>query len=122
MVNTCQLTARLSGGSILRFSGRLAKVKIMTKEDILQILNEQRKYIGKTYEVNKIGLFGSYAKGTQTEDSDIDIYVELGTGLRSNGKQNDNVCMVRATLHIYCLYDDVACIKSTQENLIPARL
>lgn len=47
------------------------------KAEILQILNEHRKYIEETYEVDKIGLFGSYAKGTQTEDSDIDIYVEF---------------------------------------------
>lgn len=29
------------------------------------------------YEVDKIGLFGSYAKGKQTPNSDIDIYVEF---------------------------------------------
>ena len=51
--------------------------KMKNKAEILQILNEQRKYIEETYEVDKIGLFGSYAKGTQSEDSDIDIYVEF---------------------------------------------
>lgn len=49
----------------------------MTKEDILQILKEQKEYIQKCYEVDKIGLFGSYAKGLQTQQSDIDIYVEF---------------------------------------------
>jgi predicted nucleotidyltransferase len=49
----------------------------MTKEDILQILKEQKEYIQKSYEVDKIGLFGSYAKGLQTQQSDIDIYVEF---------------------------------------------
>jgi predicted nucleotidyltransferase len=29
------------------------------------------------YEIDKIGLFGSYAKGMATESSDIDIYVEF---------------------------------------------
>jgi len=49
----------------------------MTKNDILEKLIENKEYIQKTYEVDKIGLFGSYAKESQTKDSDIDIYVEF---------------------------------------------
>ncbi len=49
----------------------------MTKNDILQKLSQQKDYIQKTYEVDKIGLFGSYAKDQQTPESDIDIYVEF---------------------------------------------
>jgi len=57
----------------------------MTKEDILRLLKEKKEFIEKTYSVNKIGLFGSYAKDKQTEDSDIDIYVEF------NKKTFDNI-------------------------------
>ncbi|MBE0514914.1 nucleotidyltransferase domain-containing protein [Sulfurimonas sp.] len=49
----------------------------MTQEEILQILKEKKEYIQNNYEVEKIGLFGSYAKNTQTHQSDIDIYVEF---------------------------------------------
>ena len=49
----------------------------MTKNDILEKLKKEKKYLQKTYEVDKIGLFGSYAKDKQTQDSDIDIYVEF---------------------------------------------
>ena len=49
----------------------------MTKNDILEKLRKEKEYIQKTYVVDKIGLFGSYAKDTQTKDSDIDIYVEF---------------------------------------------
>lgn len=49
----------------------------MTKDDILKKLSQEKEYIQKTYEVDKIGLFGSYAKGEQTQNSDIDIYVEF---------------------------------------------
>ncbi|MGD9719084.1 MAG: nucleotidyltransferase family protein [Sulfurimonadaceae bacterium] len=49
----------------------------MDKNDILQKLSEQKAYIQSNYEVEKIGLFGSYAKDMQTENSDIDIYVEF---------------------------------------------
>jgi hypothetical protein len=49
----------------------------MTKIDILQQLSREKEYLQKTYEVDRIGLFGSYAKDTQTPESDIDIYVEF---------------------------------------------
>lgn len=49
----------------------------MTKNDVLQKLSEEKEYIQKTYGVDKIGLFGSYAKDMQTPNSDIDIYVEF---------------------------------------------
>ncbi len=49
----------------------------MNKDYILQKLSQEKEYIQSKYEVDKIGLFGSYAKGTQTENSDIDIYVEF---------------------------------------------
>lgn len=50
---------------------------IMTKDEILNELSKNKSYIQQKFEVDKIGLFGSYAKDKQTEDSDIDIYVEF---------------------------------------------
>ena len=52
-------------------------INFMTKTEILQILKEHKSSIQKNFSVNKIGLFGSYANGTQTQDSDIDFYVEF---------------------------------------------
>lgn len=49
----------------------------MTKDEILNELSKNKSYIEENFEVDKIGLFGSYAKDKQTEDSDIDIYVEF---------------------------------------------
>ncbi|WP_428739086.1 nucleotidyltransferase family protein [Sulfurimonas sp.] len=49
----------------------------MNKNDILEKLSQEKEYIKDKFEVDKIGLFGSYAKDTQTENSDIDIYVEF---------------------------------------------
>jgi len=49
----------------------------MTKDEILNKLSKNKSYIEQNFEVDKIGLFGSYAKNKQTEDSDIDIYVEF---------------------------------------------
>ena len=48
----------------------------MDKNDIIQKLKENREIFDK-YGVKKIGLFGSYAAGAATEESDIDILIEL---------------------------------------------
>ncbi|MDY0343116.1 MAG: nucleotidyltransferase family protein [Lentimicrobium sp.] len=50
----------------------------MTKrEEILSKLKELKPILLEEYNVKKIGLFGSFADNTQTEQSDIDILVEL---------------------------------------------
>lgn len=49
-----------------------------TKEEILSLLTDRKEYLRQTFSVEKIGLFGSYAKNLQRTDSDIDIYVEFG--------------------------------------------
>ncbi len=49
----------------------------MTKKEILNTLSTQKDYLEKEFEVSKIGIFGSYAKDTQTHESDIDFYVEF---------------------------------------------
>ncbi len=49
----------------------------MTKLDILNYLKEHYKEFNNTYNVQKIGIFGSYAKDEATKDSDIDIFVQM---------------------------------------------
>ena len=43
----------------------------MTKNEIISLINLSLQHLN----VNKVILFGSYAKGTQSEDSDIDLLV-----------------------------------------------
>ncbi len=49
----------------------------LTREEILQKLKENQSYLSSKYGLKRIGIFGSYAKGTQIETSDIDIIVEF---------------------------------------------
>jgi len=45
--------------------------------EILEFLKSNKEVLRVKYEVSKIGLFGSYARGSETENSDIDFYVEF---------------------------------------------
>ncbi|MDD5459727.1 MAG: nucleotidyltransferase family protein [Phycisphaerae bacterium] len=48
-----------------------------TGRDILNELNKHADFFHKSFSVCKIGLFGSFANGTERQASDIDILVEL---------------------------------------------
>ena len=49
---------------------------VLSKESIKQTLVDNQKTLRK-YGVKRIGLFGSYVRGTATAASDIDFLVEL---------------------------------------------
>ena len=48
----------------------------MTKEYILNFLTTHKQELQDKYALTKIGLFGSYAKNTANENSDIDIVIQ----------------------------------------------
>ncbi len=50
--------------------------KVLTKEQILRTLRQNHELL-QDYAVKRIGLFGSYATGTQTSRSDVDLLVEF---------------------------------------------
>ena len=49
----------------------------MANQEILKALREEKAYLLENFGVLSIGLFGSYAKGTEGPDSDIDVLVEF---------------------------------------------
>ena len=46
-------------------------------EKITQKIAENKEYLKETYGVEEIGVFGSFARGDNNEDSDVDIAIEL---------------------------------------------
>lgn len=55
-------------------------MEIATKDKILEFLREQKPYLYNTFNLTKIGLFGSFATGSNTSKSDIDLIVEFEEG------------------------------------------
>lgn len=45
--------------------------------DIKKILQQQKPYLAEKYGVTELGVFGSYVRGEERPDSDIDILIEL---------------------------------------------
>lgn len=52
---------------------------MLSREDILTTLREQKLFLHEKFHVAKIGLFGSFARGENTERSDIDFLVVIET-------------------------------------------
>jgi len=48
-----------------------------TLTEIRQILQAQKPYLAEKYGVTEIGVFGSYVRGEQQPNSDVDILIEL---------------------------------------------
>ncbi len=50
---------------------------MIRKEDILNFIRQNQNYLKEHFYIKKTGLFGSFVHDEQTEDSDIDIIIEL---------------------------------------------
>ncbi len=48
-----------------------------TVAEISQILQAQKPLLSQKYGIKAVGIFGSYRRGEQTENSDLDILVDL---------------------------------------------
>lgn len=52
----------------------------MVKQEIIKILQELKDEIKRRYKAEIKGIFGSYVRGEQKENSDVDILVEFSEG------------------------------------------
>ncbi|HSM57850.1 MAG TPA: nucleotidyltransferase family protein [Candidatus Sulfomarinibacteraceae bacterium] len=48
-----------------------------TLAEIRKLLEEQKPFLVQRYGVSEIGVFGSYVRGEQRPDSDVDVLIEL---------------------------------------------
>ena len=48
-----------------------------TTQEYLKLLKEYKQQRGVLYGISRIGIFGSVARGEQTEESDVDVCVDL---------------------------------------------
>ena len=53
-------------------------------EEVLYALRQARRELAERFGVTRLAIFGSYARGEQREDSDVDVLVEVdpSIGLR----------------------------------------
>lgn len=55
---------------------------VKTKQDILNVLDQHQSRL-RALGVRRIGLFGSFVRGEQHPDSDIDLLVEFDSGRKT---------------------------------------
>ncbi|MDE3089797.1 MAG: nucleotidyltransferase family protein [Chloroflexota bacterium] len=55
--------------------------KSLNRAGIIHTLRKQLPHLNAKYGVEKIALYGSFAKGTASKQSDVDILVQLGRPL-----------------------------------------
>ena len=69
----------------------------MNKNQIIQIIKNCRPAI-QQLGAERLGLFGSYARGEQTDASDIDLVVEFKPGMKTYKNLLDLVDLLQANL------------------------
>jgi predicted nucleotidyltransferase len=50
---------------------------MLTREEALKILQDNKERFAEKYGVTKLGLFGSFARNEATDASDVDVCVEM---------------------------------------------
>jgi predicted nucleotidyltransferase len=48
-----------------------------TREEVLSLLSQNKSNLENRFKVRRMALFGSYARGDQRSDSDVDILVDI---------------------------------------------
>jgi len=68
LAKRCEFTADVF---IFTFAG------MYTKEQIIDFISKNKSILRNSFHINKIGLFGSFARDEQSKGSDIDLIVEF---------------------------------------------
>ena len=54
-----------------------------TQKEILTFLSEHKSFLQKHFQLSKIALFGSFSRNEATQESDVDILIELNDGVEN---------------------------------------
>ena len=65
------------GGQSGKMKKQPQKITLLTREKVISIMKKELPYLKDKYGVERIVLYGSFAKGKQKKKSDIDILVDL---------------------------------------------
>lgn len=85
-----------------------------TIERIVQTLRQHKPELQRKYPISRLGVFGSYARGDATENSDIDIAVEI------NGTMGLNfVAMANEIEDLFGTKVDVVPTRSIKPDYLP---
>ncbi len=83
-------------------------------QNILQILRKHKPELQRKYPISRLGVFGSYARGEATEQSDIDIAVEI------NGTMGLNfIAMADEIEELFGIKTDVVPKRSIKPQYLP---
>ena len=52
---------------------------MLNRQDILSFLRDNKEYLQKHFHLTKVGIFGSFARDEQKQDSDIDLLIIKAT-------------------------------------------
>jgi predicted nucleotidyltransferase len=52
-----------------------------TRDEVITQLRRLQPDLRRRYPIRELGIFGSYVRGQQTEDSDLDVLVDLHDGV-----------------------------------------
>lgn len=75
--------SRLTGtGKPLKISRMMKKQSIKGLDEILKKLKAARPELARDFGVKRMAVFGSYARGAQRKDSEVDILVEVDPSIR----------------------------------------
>ena len=86
-----------------------------TLETIIEKLRAYLPELKKKYPISRLGIFGSYARGEATENSDIDVAVEL------NGPMGLNfVAMANEIENLFGIKVDVVPKRSIKPAYLPS--
>ena len=82
-------------------------VVLQTADEVKTILKQHMDELEKQFKVKSIAIFGSYVRGQQREESDIDLVVEFSSPV--------------SLLHIVSLENHLTDLLGVQVDVIPRR-